>query len=119
MLEPLVKDFPQDRSLWYELGLSYFQQGKLEPAIQALLKTLALDPDDRLAHQLLARAYQEQGKPEQAAVHAQVFEALREKPSVQGLRQQFLQQHPPWQLEAQEKHDHKLQPEVQPVASRP
>lgn len=119
VLEPLVKDFPQDRSLWYELGLSYFQQGKLEPAIQALLQTLALDPDDRSAHQLLARAYQEQGKTEQAAVHAQVFEALREEPSVQGLRQQFLQQNPPWQLEAQEKHDHKLQPEVQPVASRP
>lgn len=109
----LLKDFPQDRSLWLDLAFAQFQQGefqqeKLTLAVTSARKVLALDPDDRTAWQVLARAQAGLGNQAAAQEANRIFDALREDPSVQGLRARYLEKHPEEAHEVQEKHDHTI-----------
>ena len=49
LVTTLLQDFPRDRSLWLDLTLARFQQGKLKETVEAAQQVLALDPDDRTA----------------------------------------------------------------------
>lgn len=121
LVTTLLQNFPQDRSLWLDLTLARFQQGKLQETVEAAQRVLALDPDDRTAWQLLSRAQAGLGAQDKALEAHRIFEALREDPSVQGLRARYLAAHPEASTEAQEKHDHEVSVDTPStaLASRP
>jgi Ca-activated chloride channel family protein len=56
VLEQLVRRFPNQADLWFNLGVAHFNLGNAPRAVEALQKAFALSPDDRNTGLTLARA---------------------------------------------------------------
>ena len=55
-LEQLVRRFPNQADLWYNLGVAHFNLGNAQRAVDVLQKAFALSPEDRNTGLTLARA---------------------------------------------------------------
>jgi tetratricopeptide (TPR) repeat protein len=83
-LQRVLQGRPESPNALLYLGQTYLQQGRVEPAIEALRKAIALYPathgeDQNLAqaHSSLADALKKQGKNAEAAAELDVAEKLR------------------------------------------
>jgi tetratricopeptide (TPR) repeat protein len=68
-----VRDFPRSLKLHLGLGCAYYVVGNQEDAARTLLKTIKIDPSNKLAYLLLGKSYEQAGSL-QAAV-AEAFKA--------------------------------------------
>jgi len=65
--------------LHYYLGAAYRRQGKRAEALEALQKSIALNPNSYESRYLLARLYLETGQSDLARKHMAMFEQLRQR----------------------------------------
>ena len=64
----LVKQYPEASAIWNLMGVSAAQIGKLDHAILAFQRILAIKPDNAGAHNNMGNVLKEQGKLEEAIV---------------------------------------------------
>ncbi len=71
VLKPLTQDilYQTPENAWGNLGWAYLEDGQLEPAIEALLRSTAVQPDFCVGHYRLGLAYSRKKDP-QAALQA-------------------------------------------------
>lgn len=108
LFQEVLRTHPDDRSVYVDLGFTYFQMENYPAAVAEYQKALALDPDDLGAHSTLARIYQVMGKTEEAKREQRTFEALREDVSLDGTREKYLETHPDEAKEIVSGHEHRL-----------
>jgi tetratricopeptide (TPR) repeat protein len=81
-LERVAQQRPDNPEAHFYLGQVYLQEGRLDLAVTALRKTIALSGRDvtqlTKAHSLLAEALQKQGKPDEAAAELSSATELKE-----------------------------------------
>jgi len=65
----LSKSYPKATMVWKILGVAIAEQGRMEDAIPAMQKVVALDPKDAEAHRNLATALKEVGQLNAAETH--------------------------------------------------
>ena len=104
-LQEVVAKFPRSRDARRELGVSYYQQHRLEDARTQFEALQAIDPDDVAAHYNLAILYSRMGKKKEAAQQAKLFETKKLDPEARGYSLGFLTRHPeistesvPWHM---------------------
>ena len=65
--------FPGDRTIHRELGLIRFRLGRYDEALADFLKVLAIDPEDRIAHNGRLQVYLALGDEKAAAEARKAF----------------------------------------------
>lgn len=76
VLEPLLDDEPDSRSVLELAGLAYFRTAQLQRAEAAFSRIVELDPTDAYARFVLGRSLERQGRRHEAAGHFRVAAAL-------------------------------------------
>ena len=78
-LEDLLRDYPENTDLLYNLGMTFIELGELVKAIEHLQKCIQLDPDYSNAYVALGLAYYRQGDLQNARDH--FLQAIRANPN--------------------------------------
>lgn len=102
----VLRDFPEDRAAWRDLGRVLFLDQRYDEALEALGRVLAIDPEDRAAHYFRMLALRASGREAEAAGAA--FEYYRVDESAQALTRAYRQENPGVNLMAQPIHTHEL-----------
>ena len=76
ILEPVLEDEPESRSLLELLGRAYFRSAQLNRAERTFRHLIALDPVDNWAHIALARTLERQNRHEEAATYRRMHAAM-------------------------------------------
>ena len=104
-LNEVVAQYPQSRDARRELGISYYQQHKLQDAMAQFKALQAIDPDDLAAHYNLAILYRRLGMKQQASEQAAQYAMKRIDPGAPTYSLSYLRRHPeisnesvPWHL---------------------
>jgi tetratricopeptide (TPR) repeat protein len=107
-LKEVVAQYPQSRDARRELGISYYQQHRVEDAMAEFKALQAIDPDDLAAHYNLAILYRRQGMKQQATLEAAQYAMKRIDPGAPTYSLDYLRQHPeisnesvPWHIHAE------------------
>jgi Flp pilus assembly protein TadD len=107
-LNEVVAQYPQSRDARRELGISYYQQHRIEDAMAQFKALQAIDPDDVAAHYNLAILYRRIGMKQQASVEAAQYATKRIDPSAPTYSLDYLRNHPeisnesvPWHIHAE------------------
>jgi Tfp pilus assembly protein PilF len=107
-LQEVVAQYPQSRDARRELGISYYQQHRVEDAMGQFKALQAIDPDDLAAHYNLAILYRRVGMKTQAAEEAAQYAMKRIDPGAPTYSLEFLRKHPeisnesvPWHVHAE------------------
>jgi tetratricopeptide (TPR) repeat protein len=107
-LKEVVAQYPQSRDARRELGISYYQQHRVEDAMAEFKALQAIDPDDLAAHYNLAILYRRLGMKQQATLEAAQYAMKRIDPGAPTYSLDYLRQHPeisnesvPWHIHAE------------------
>jgi tetratricopeptide (TPR) repeat protein len=110
ILNPLTREFPRDRLLWIDVGLSYLKGAQYQPAADAFGRALAIDPDDAGAHYNLMRCYTALNRLTEARREEAIFHALQDDEPLTSLVEPFLSRNPALRRESLGVHTHVLEP---------
>ena len=109
-LQQVVAQYPQSRDARRELGISYFQQHKVEEAMTQFQALQSIDPDDIAAHYNLAILYRRLGMKQQASEQAAQYAMKRIDPGAPTYSLDYLRKHPeisnesvPWHMHSETK----------------
>lgn len=92
-LKQVADAFPESRDAHRELGFSYYQQHKYEPARAEYERVQAIDPDDLAAHYNLSILYRRLGMKDKAAVEAARFADQKDDPTANTYALEYLRKH--------------------------
>jgi tetratricopeptide (TPR) repeat protein len=92
-LKKVAAAFPGSRDAHRELGFSYYQQHKYQPAREEYERVQTIDPDDLAAHYNLAILYRRLGMKAEAAVEAARFADQKDDPTANTYALEYLRQH--------------------------
>jgi tetratricopeptide (TPR) repeat protein len=109
--------YPRDRVVLNQLGRVLFLQRQHGPAIEALKRVLAVDPEDLQAHYNLMLAYRGLGQTELAAREEALYRRFKADESAQSITGPYRQLHPDDNNERQSIHEHVTVAASHPVAS--
>jgi tetratricopeptide (TPR) repeat protein len=112
----VLEKFPLDRVAWNNLGTVLWLGGKYPGAIKAYGKTLAIDPEDLIAHYNLMRVYRALGNREKAAFHEALYRKYKEDETGRGLAADLRRRDPWSNRESQPIH---LHAEAKPPPAEP
>jgi Flp pilus assembly protein TadD len=93
-MKKVVEQFPQSRDARRELGVSCYQQDKLQEALEQFEALQAIDPDDIAAHYNLSLIYRRMGMKDKAKEQLAFFRLKKVDPGAPTYSQDFLRQHP-------------------------
>ncbi len=93
-LKEVVSQYPLSRDARRELGISYYQQHRVNDAILQFKALQAIDPDDLAAHYNLAILYRRTGLKQQATQEAAQFAIKKIDPSAPTYSLDYLRSHP-------------------------
>jgi hypothetical protein len=106
-LQKVVEQYPQSRDARRELGITYYQRGEDEKAVEQFVALQQIDPDDLAAHYNLSILYRRMGMKKEAAEQQAMFITKRFDPSSPTYSLDFLRKHPeistesiPWHVHA-------------------
>jgi lipoprotein NlpI len=105
-LKEVVAQYPQARDPLRELGISYYQQHRVEDAIATFRALQAVDPDDLAAHYNLAILYHRLGMKKQATFEAAQYAMKRVDPGAPTYSLDYLRRHPELRNESVPWHVH-------------
>lgn len=104
-LMEVVAQYPNCRDARRELGISYFQQHKIQEAMAQFKALQAIDPDDLAAHYNLSILYRRVGLKQQASEEAAQYAMKRIDPGAPTYSLEYLRKHPeisnesaPWHI---------------------
>jgi tetratricopeptide (TPR) repeat protein len=107
-LEAVIAQYPQARDPLRELGISYYQQHRVQDAVVTFQALQAVDPDDLAAHYNLAILYRRLGMKKEAAHESAQYAMKYIDPGAPTYSLDYLRKHPelriesvPWHLHAQ------------------
>jgi Tfp pilus assembly protein PilF len=107
-LEAVIAQYPQARDPLRELGISYYQQHRVQDAVVTFQALQAVDPDDLAAHYNLAILYRRLGMKKEAADESAQYAMKYIDPGAPTYSLDYLRKHPelriesvPWHLHAQ------------------
>ncbi len=107
-LQEVVAQYPQARDPLRELGISYYQQHRVEDAVATFKALQAVDPDDLAAHYNLAILYHRLGMKQEATYEAAQYAQKRVDPGAPTYSLDYLRRHPelrnesvPWHVHAE------------------
>jgi tetratricopeptide (TPR) repeat protein len=92
-LKQVAEAFPESRDAHRELGFSYYQQHKYEPARVEYERVQSIDPDDLAAHYNLSILYRRLGMKDKAAVEAARFADQKDDPTANTYALEYLRKH--------------------------
>ncbi len=92
-LKKVATAFPESRDAHRELGFSYYQQHKYEPARAEYERVQKIDPDDLSAHYNLSILYRRLGMKAEAAVEAARFADQKDDPTANTYALEYLRKH--------------------------
>ena len=98
--------YPRDRVVLNQLGRVLFLQRQYAPAVEALKRVLAIDPEDLQAHYNLMLAYRGLGQPELAAREEALYRRFKADEASQAITGPYRQLHPDDNNERQSIHEH-------------
>jgi tetratricopeptide (TPR) repeat protein len=93
-LEEVVRQYPEARDPRRELGISYYQQHRVNEAIAQFKALQAIDPDDLAAHYNLAILYRRVGMKKEAAAESAQYAMKYIDPGAPTYSLSFLRRHP-------------------------
>jgi Tfp pilus assembly protein PilF len=93
-LKEVVSQYPQSRDARRELGISYYQQHRVDEAMAQFKALQAIDPDDLAAHYNLAILYRRAGMKQKATQEAALYAIKRIDPGAPTYSLDFLRRHP-------------------------
>jgi Tfp pilus assembly protein PilF len=105
-LQKVVEQYPKCRDARRELGISYYQQDRVEDAMQQFKALQVIDPDDLTAHYNLAVLYRRMGMKQQAALEAAQYAIKYVDPGAPTYSLEYLRQHPEISIESVPWHMH-------------
>jgi Flp pilus assembly protein TadD len=108
LLQPLVRAYPRDRLLWFDIGMSDYLAGRYEEGAQAFETMLGIDPDDLAGHYNLMRCLRRLRRVQEAQREEVIYQALREDDDVKPIALGFLHRHPWADRETRTIHEHPL-----------
>lgn len=104
-LKEVVAQYPESRDARRELGISYYQQHRVNDAIAQFKALQEIDPDDLAAHYNLAILYRRIGLKQQATEQAAQYAMKRIDPGAPTYSLGYLRRHPetsnesvPWHM---------------------
>ncbi len=107
-LQSVVRQFPQSRDARRELGISFYQQHRVDDAMAQFKALQAIDPDDVAAHYNLAILYRRVGMRQEAAQEAALYATKRIDPGAPTYSLDYLRKHPeisnesvPWHIHSE------------------
>ena len=98
--------YPRDRVVLNQLGRVLFLKRQYEPAVEALNRVLAIDPEDLQAHYNLMLSYRGLGKTELADREEALYRRFKADESSQAITGPYRQLHPDDNNERQSIHEH-------------
>ncbi len=104
----VLRDFPEDRATWRNLGRVLYLDGRFEEALEALDGVLAIDPEDRVAHYHRMLALRALGREDEALVAERAYQYYQIDESAQELTRRYRLAHPHANREALKIHVHRL-----------
>ena len=104
----VLRDFPEDRATWRNLGRVLYLDGRFEEALEALDGVLAIDPEDRVAHYHRMLSLRALGREDEALVAEQAYQYYQIDESAQELTRRYRLEHPHDNREALKIHVHPL-----------
>jgi tetratricopeptide (TPR) repeat protein len=114
--------FPGDRVVHDEIGRVLFLLRRYRESVEALQKTLEIDPEDLAAHYNLMLSHLGLGNEEQAARHEALYRRFKADEPSQALLGPHLRRNPHDNNERQPIHEHRdgrAGPPVAPPSARP
>ncbi len=93
-LRKVIERFPRSPDAHRELGFSYYQQHKYDPARVEYETVQAIEPDDLSAHYNLAIIYRREGDKVKAAAQAATFADEKDDPMASTATLGYLRNHP-------------------------
>ena len=103
-----MKDFPEDRASWRNLGRVLYLDSEFESALDALESALTIDPEDRIAHYHVMLSLRALGRVDEAKNAEKAYEYYQIDESAQQVTRQFRLDHEHDNLEALKIHVHEL-----------
>lgn len=116
-LQEVVRQYPQARDPLRELGISYYQQHRVDDAVATFKALQAVDPDDVAAHYNLAILYHRLGLKQQATYEAAQYAQKRVDPGAPTYSLDYLRRHPELRNESVPWHVHAEVPDAVPANS--
>ena len=104
----VLRDFPEDRATWRNLGRVLYLDGRFEEALEALDGVLAIDPEDRVAHYHRMLSLRALGREDEALVAERAYQYYQIDESAQELTRRYRLAHPHDNREALKIHVHPL-----------
>ena len=104
----VLRDFPEDRATWRNLGRVLYLDGRFEEALEALDGVLAIDPEDRVAHYHRMLSLRALGREDEALIAEQAYQYYQIDESAQELTRRYRLEHPHDNREALKIHVHPL-----------
>jgi tetratricopeptide (TPR) repeat protein len=105
-LRTAASKYPRDRVVLNQLGRVLFLKRQYEPAVDALTRVLAIDPEDLQAHYNLMLCYRGLGNAELAAREETLYRRFKADESSQAITGPYRQLHPDDNNERQSIHEH-------------
>jgi Tfp pilus assembly protein PilF len=105
-LKKVVEQFPQSRDARRELGISLYQLGRQQEAVEQFEALQAIDPDDLAAHYNLALLYRRMGMKEKAKEQSAMFVDKKTDPGAPTYSLDYLRNHPELSTESVPWHVH-------------
>jgi tetratricopeptide (TPR) repeat protein len=105
-LRTAADKYPRDRVVLNQLGRVLFLKRQYEPAVEALNRVLAIDPEDLQAHYNLMLSYRGLGKTELASREETLYRRFKADESSQAITGPYRQLHPDDNNERQSIHEH-------------
>ena len=84
-LKAVLEKFPLDRVAWNNLGSVYWLAGRMQDAIEAYGKTLAIDPEDLNAHYNRMRAYRALGDRRNADLEDAAYRRYKDDETIRAI----------------------------------
>ena len=116
-LQEVVAQYPQARDPLRELGISYYQQHRVEEAVATFKALQAVDPDDLAAHYNLAILYHRLGLKQQATHEAAEYAMKRVDPGAPTYSLDYLRKHPEIRNESVPWHVHTEPTQAMPAGN--
>jgi tetratricopeptide (TPR) repeat protein len=105
-LRAAADKYPRDRVVLNQLGRVLFLKRQYEPAVEALNRVLAVDPEDLQAHYNLMLSYRGLGKTDLADREEALYRRFKADESSQAITGPYRQLHPDDNNERQSIHEH-------------
>lgn len=105
-LQKVVAQYPESRDARRELGISYYQQDRVQEAMEQFKALQGIDPDDLAAHYNLAILYRREGMKKEAARESAQYAIKYIDPGAPTYSLEYLRKHPEISIESVPWHMH-------------